>query len=116
MITPVTYNIHVYKSRDFDVTFTLTDSNDDPIDLSSSTIEAQIRKSKDTNSDLITDLTVTETDLVNGEFKLSLTDTETADFEIGEGFYDVCITDASGISYTYIEGSVSFHESVTVKA
>lgn len=116
MIQPGTYNITMYRGRDFDVTFTISDANGTAIDLTGYTIKSEVRSKKNRDSRLMETFTVTETDLANGEFKISLTDTETDAISGNSGYYDVLITDTSDITYSYITGTVTIDNTVTEKA
>lgn len=101
MIQPGTYNITIQQNGDFDQIFQLKNSNDVGIDLTGSTVEAEIWT--DGKRAKLGDFTVTMIDATIGKFKISLTDTQTATM-IETAYYDIRVTDASGNSYYWVRG------------
>lgn len=101
MIQPGYYDIVIQQSGDFDQTFQLKDSSGAGINLSGSTVEAEIwtagKKAK------LVDFTVTMIDASIGKFKITLTDTQTGNL-LQSAYYDIRVTDAAGISYYWVRG------------
>lgn len=108
------YNIpDAYKGDTFeDLQFTLLENNV-AIDLTGATIKCQFRKEKKTGS-LIKTLTdtsgITVTDATGGIFKI---DAFTMTWNAGEYFYDIQITDSSGVIFTYLQGTLNVIQDVT---
>lgn len=109
---PSRLDIEVRRYRTWSQTFFFEDSNGDPIDLSSYTVTAQVRKEEDYNSTLITNLTVDASDAVNGNITLSLTDAETGAINKVSGFWDMLFV-AGADKETWIYGTFEFKESIT---
>ena len=61
----------------FERTFTLTQPDGTPVDLTGTTIQSDIRKSL-TSSTVIESFTCSLVDAVNGKFKITMTPAETA--------------------------------------
>lgn len=101
MIQPGTYNITIQQNGDFDQIFQLKSSTGVGVDLTTSTVEAEIW----TEGKLakLGDFTVTMIDAAVGKFKISLTDAQTATM-IETAYYDIRVTDASGNSYYWVRG------------
>lgn len=101
MIQPGNYDITIQQNGDFDQTFQLKDANGTGINLAGSTVEAEIwtegKKSK------LVDFTVTMIDASIGKFKITLTDTQTGSL-LQSAYYDIRVTDASGVSYYWVRG------------
>jgi len=113
MTEPVQHDITIRKGRDFSEYFGLRNDDDTPMDLTGYTVKAQIRASRDTTSTLIADFTVRIDDPTTGDIYLELTDTVTAGLTATRAYYDLLLTDPSGIDETYVEGAVTVRGSVT---
>lgn len=100
-ITPGQWNFPVQRRADWYVTLQFSDSNDDPIDLTGWTIEAEAWDQGRTTK--YADFGVAYLDRPAGEVKISLTDEQTALFP-NEVFYDVLLTNPAGIKEYYLEG------------
>lgn len=101
MIQPGAYDITIQQGADWEQEFQLFDSNDDPVDLTGSTVEAEIwlenKRAK------LADFTVTIVDVLVGKFKLGLSDTTTANL-LQSAYYDIKVTDANGFSNYWVRG------------
>lgn len=101
MIQPGSYDITIQQNGDFDQIFQLKASNGVGVNLTGSTVEAEIwtegKRSK------LANFTVTMVDATIGKFKLSLSDAITATL-IETAYYDIRVTDASGNSYYWVRG------------
>lgn len=93
-----------------------------PIDLTGYTIRSQIRKNYVQTSPVIREFLVTITSPENGEFSLSLTDSETADIEpappsmLAEtplGYYDILVTAPTGTVSLLLQGPVTYYQTIT---
>ena len=93
-ITPGTYNMTVQRRSDHSVNITLKDSNNNAINLTGFTIEAQVWE--ETRTTKYADFTIAYTNRTSGIFDMSLTDTQTATFSPNILKYDVLLTNPSG--------------------
>jgi hypothetical protein len=104
MIQPGNYDITIQQNGDFDQTFQLKDSNGTGINLTGSTVEAELwtegKKAK------LADFTVTMIDRSIGKFKITLNESQTGNL-LQSGYYDVRVTDAAGISYYWVRGAAN---------
>ena len=111
-ITPGTYNMTVQRRADHSIQLVFKDSTNSAINLSGYTVAAQVwdkdRKVK------FADFTVTYTNRVTGTVDIALTDVQTASF-IRDSvlYYDVLLTDASGLKEYYLEGNINVSEGYT---
>lgn len=101
MIQPGNYDITIQQGADWQKTFQLFDSNEDPVDLTGATVEAEIwtegKRAK------LADFTVAWVDRAIGKFTLNLSDTVT--FSLTKsGYYDIKVTDANGFSNYWVRG------------
>ena len=100
-------NLIVDQGATFSTVVTLTDTNNDPIDLTNYTGAAQIRKT-------YTSLTATVSLGGNtGTIELGLTANATMAMASGRYVYDVEVTDASGVVSRVFEGLVTVSPNVT---
>lgn len=109
-IQPGQYNITVQRRADFDLQLQFKDSADSPINLTGWTAYAQVWDAART--DKLADFTVTYTNRAQGQIKIALSDTDTADFP-NDACYDVMLENASGIRHYYLEGIVYVSEGYT---
>lgn len=122
MKAPGRYDLHIQRGEDFLFTFTI-EIDGVVLDLTDATVVAQIRDQDLRDGTLIADFVcqVDGSDTPNAaptdnKITLSLSDTVTADIDDEGGYYDVLVVDSSGVDTYYLEGQVTFHNSVTVKA
>jgi hypothetical protein len=101
MIQPGSYDIIIQQNGDWDITFQLKDTSGVGINLTGSTVEAEIwtehKQSK------LADFGVTYVDRSIGKFKLTLTDTVTATLP-ENGYYDVRVIESGGLAYYWVRG------------
>jgi hypothetical protein len=109
-IAPGTYNIRLQRRADYSVDLQFKDSTGTGIDLTGWTVEAQAWDKKRTNK--YADFSATYTDRTTGKVTISLTDTQTATFP-NEAFYDVLLTNGSGLKEYYLEGGLYVSEGYT---
>jgi len=109
-ISPGTYNIKLQRRADFSVTLQFKDSEGVAIDLNGWTVAAQAwDKGRSTK---YADFSITYSDRSAGTVAISLTDEQTAAFP-NEAYYDVLLTNASGLKEYYLEGIIYVSEGYT---
>lgn len=110
MIQPGKYDIVIQQNADFDLSFKLEDSSSDPFDLTDATVESEVWTAGKASK--LVDFTVTIDDAANGEFTLSLTETQTAGLTAGTAYYDVRITTGTS-TYYWVRGIVTIQTGYT---
>jgi hypothetical protein len=109
-IAPGTYNISLQRRADYSVTLQFKDSTGANINLTGWTVEAQVwNQSRATK---YADFTVTYTNRSTGTVAIALTDTQTTLFP-DEAYYDVLLTNPSGLKEYYLEGIIYVSEGYT---
>jgi hypothetical protein len=109
-ISPGTYNISLQRRADYSITLQFKDSTDAAINLTGWTVAAQVWNQDRTTK--YADFAVTYTNLVTGTIAIALTDEQTALFP-NEAYYDVLLTNPSGLKEYYLEGIVYVSEGYT---
>lgn len=109
-ISPGTYNFTVQRGADHELVLVFKDSNDAVIDLTSWTVASQAWNEARTKK--YADFSVAYTDRSNGKVKLSLSDEDTVGFP-EKLYYDVLVTNASGLKEYYLEGVISVSQGYT---
>jgi hypothetical protein len=109
-ISPGIYNISLQRRADYSITLQFKDSTDAAINLTGWTVAAQVWNQDRTTK--YADFTVTYTNLVTGTVAIALTDEQTALFP-NEAYYDVLLTNPSGLKEYYLEGIVYVSEGYT---
>jgi len=109
-IQPGVYNIPLQRRADYSVTLQFKDSTNTNINLTGWTVAAQVWDQERTTK--FADFTVTYTNLVTGTVAISLTYTQTAAFP-SEAYYDVLLTNPSGLKEYYLEGIISVSQGYT---
>ena len=109
-ISPGTYNISLQRRADYSVTLVFKDSTDTAINLTGWTVEAQAWNQARTTK--YADFTVTYTNRATGTIAIALTDVQTALFP-NEAYYDVLLTNVSGLKEYYLEGIIYVSEGYT---
>jgi hypothetical protein len=109
-ISPGIYNISLQRRADYSITLQFKDSTDAAINLTGWTVAAQVWNQERTTK--YADFTVTYTNLVTGTVAIALTDEQTALFP-NEAYYDVLLTNPSGLKEYYLEGIVYVSEGYT---
>ena len=106
-------NLVIYKFTDFEQTFALEDSNSGSVkDLTGFSVTCKMQRTLNLGS--LTEFTISfHNDRTLGKIKISLTDTQTANIEEGKYFYELMLTDPSGIVERVIEGVVIVKHPVT---
>lgn len=106
----------IEQGATFQHTLTLKDSTDAVINLSGYSAEMDLRKNQDDSSEVIT-LTVDNSRIsmggAAGTITLTITATDTAALSVGDGVYDLEITDSSGKVDRILEGTYSIRGNVS---
>lgn len=109
-ISPGTYNISLQRRADYSITLQFKDSAGVPINLTGWTVAAQAWNQGRTSK--YADFTVTYTNRSTGTVAIALTDEQTAIFP-NEAYYDVLLTNGSGLKEYYLEGIIYVSEGYT---
>jgi hypothetical protein len=109
-ISPGTYNISLQRRADYSITLQFKDSTDAPINLTGWTVAAQAWNQARTSK--YADFTVTYTNRVTGTVAIALSDDQTTSFP-SEAYYDVLLTNPSGLKEYYLQGIVLVSEGYT---
>ena len=109
-ISPGTYNISLQRRADYSITLQFKDSNDAAINLTGWTVAAQAWNQARTTK--YADFTVTYTNRVTGTVTPALTDDQTSILP-DEAYYDVLLTNPSGLKEYYLEGIIYVSEGYT---
>ena len=109
-VTPGTYNITLQRRADYSVTLQFKDSAGATINLTGWIAAAQVWNQNRTTK--YADFTVTYTNRSTGTIEIALSDTDTATFP-NEAYYDVLLTNPSGLKEYYLEGIVYASEGYT---
>lgn len=105
-------NLFIDQDADFTTTVTVNDSNGSPLDLTSYTALAMIRKTYASSSST-TFASTFVSPRTTGQITISLTDVQTAALEAGRYVYDLVITDGSGSKTRVVEGIATVNPSVS---
>jgi NAD dependent epimerase/dehydratase family enzyme len=109
-VSPGQYNISLQRRADYSITLQFKNSTDAPINLTGWTVEAQVWNQGRTTK--YADFAVTYTNRVTGTIEIALTDTQTTLFP-DEAYYDVLLTNPSGLKEYYLEGIMYVSEGYT---
>ena len=109
-VSPGQYNISLQRRADYSITLQFKDSTGAPINLTGWTVEAQAWNQGRTTK--YADFTVTYTNRPTGTIEIALTDTQTATFA-DEAYYDVLLTNGTGLKEYYLEGIIYVSEGYT---
>ena len=105
-------NLVIYKYTDFEQTFLLEDSQTNSLkDLTGFTGTCRMQRTLNLGS--LTAFTLTFTNRVQGKLRITLTDEQTAQIADGKYFYELVLTDPSGVVERVIEGVVIVKHPVT---
>ena len=109
-VTPGTYNISLQRRADYSVALQFKDSTGTAINLTGWTVAAQTWNQDRTTK--YADFTVTYTNRSTGTIAIALTSVQTATLP-SEAYYDVLLTNGSGLKEYYLEGIVYVSEGYT---
>lgn len=109
-VSPGQYSISLQRRADYSVTLQFRDSTNAPINLTGWTVEAQVWNQ--TRTTKYADFAVTYTNRSTGTVAIALTDVDTTTFP-NEAYYDVLLTNPSGLKEYYLEGTIYVSEGYT---
>lgn len=109
-VSPGTYNFTLQRRSDHNITLQFNDSNGAAINLTGWTVEAQAWNKLRTKKHA--DFSVTYTNRTTGTIQIGLTTTQTASFP-DEAYYDVLLTDTTGLKEFYLQGLINVLEGYT---
>lgn len=109
-ISPGTYNITLQRRADYSVTLQFKDSTGTPLNLTGWSAAAQVWNEGRTTK--YADFTITYTNRTQGTIALALTSTQTSSFP-DQTYYDVLLTNGSGLKEYYLEGVIYASEGYT---
>lgn len=109
-ISPGTYNITLQRRADYSITLQFKDSTGTAINLTGWTVAAQAWNQARTTK--YADFTVTYTNRSTGTVAIALTATQTVYFPV-EAYYDVLLTNPSGLKEYYLAGVIYVSEGYT---
>ena len=105
-------NLIIYKHTDFEQTFVLEDSQSNSAkDLTGFTGSCKMQRTLNLGS--LTAFNLAFTNRLLGKIRISFTNTQTANIEEGKYFYELMLTDPSGVVERVIEGQVIVKHPVT---
>lgn len=105
-------NISIDQGTTFSLTITVTDLNNNALDLTNYTARSQMRRSYGASSYVAFTATIDD-DPTTGELTISLTPTQTSALKIGRYVYDVEIEDNAGNVTRVLEGIITVTPEVT---
>ena len=94
-------NITIEQGADFASSFTITNANGSVYLLSGASATAKIKKFPDSTTSYSFSTTIT---VATGVIALAMTDTVTSTITPGRYFYDILVTNGSGLKTRVIEG------------
>ena len=109
-ISPGQYNFSLQRRADHSITLQFNDSANAAINLTGWTVAAQVWNQG--RSTKYADFAVTYTNRVTGTIAIALTDEQTATLP-NEVYYDVLLTNPSGLKEYYLEGIIYVSEGYT---
>ena len=109
-IDPGQYDFSLQRRADHAITLQFKDSTGVAINLTSWTVAAQAWNQN--RSTKYADFAVTYTNRATGTVAIALTSTQTATFP-NEAYYDVLLTNPSGLKEYYLEGTIYASEGYT---
>ena len=109
-VSPGTYNDTLQRRADYSIELQFEDSNNVAINLTGWTVAAQVWNQSRTTK--YADFAVTYTNRSTGTVEIALSDTDTATFP-NEVYYDVLLTNPSGLKEYYLEGILYVSEGYT---
>ena len=105
-------NLLIYKHTDFEQTFVLEDSQSNSAkDLTGFTGTCKMQRTLNLGG--LTSFNLAFTNRTLGKVRISLTSTQTANIADGKYFYELMLTDPSGVVERVIEGVVIVKHPVT---
>ena len=109
--SPIKKDFKIKRRADFPLQLIFKDSNNTKVNLTGFTVAAEVYNKDRTTK--FADFSVVYTDRSNGTVDLKLSNTDTINFTPDILFYDVKLTDPSGIQMYYLEGTLFINEGYT---
>jgi len=103
-------NLIIDQGTDYQTSITLTDVDNNIVNLSGYTSNSQIRKTYTSSNSVAFSVSM---NVSTGVIKLSLTDSQTSNIVAGRYVYDVLLTDENDITTRILEGIVTVTPGVT---
>ena len=110
----VSYNLVIYKNRDFKMNVYFKDADGDAVDLTGWSGKAQAKETMEPDSALIFEFDVTIADAAAGKVTVEVADAKTG-VDNDDGAWDLLMTDPAGYDDSYIIGEISFVSVPTLK-
>jgi hypothetical protein len=109
------YEITLDRGTTLTRTFTVTDSNDVPVDYTGYSAKMQVRKDHAATTVIVEASTSNGRMTVNsqGVITLAIPDDVSASFPVGTAYYDILLTDPGGDTHKLLEGRFIVQPSVT---
>lgn len=104
-------NLTLLQSTDFFASFQINDANNNPVNLTTLTIESQMKHQYTSNSSLTYTFNVNA--YANGYLTLKMPNSNTATINAGSYVYDIVAKDQSNTLSRLIEGVIKVTPSVT---
>lgn len=103
--------LHIYQGATFSHLCTINRNDDGAsMDLTGATIKSELRAKGDA---LVAAFTIEDVDLVNGQFRLTLTDEETAAMDEGRSIFDILIEWTDGTAHRSPAVQAITHKKIT---
>lgn len=109
-ISPGTYNFTLQRRADYSLLLQFKDSDNAAIDLTGSTVAAQVWDEKRTKK--YADFAITYTDRSAGKVTIALTDEQTERLP-KQVYYDVLVVSSGGLRDYYLEGVITVSQGYT---
>jgi len=106
-------NITIPQGSDFSKTFTSLESNGAATNLTGYSAEAKLKKHSGASTSY-TFSAAFASDRTTGQLTISLTDSVTTTIESGRYYYDIRLTNASGIKSRLAEGMATVTAGITI--
>jgi hypothetical protein len=104
--------ITIYTGADFTTTFTFTDQNNKPIDITGNIVCAEIRRFDESVSFIVFDVDYVNASL--GQIKLTLNGDQTLTLKEGRHYYDILLLESTGNVLKIVNGYAIVKKSVTL--
>ena len=112
-MTPSNYDVTAYLGADFDDSVTWTDSNGDPVDLTSYTFLCQVRKAP--GDTLLVTIEVTAPTPSNGVMLLHVDAANLEGVPVGVWQWDLFVTAGTGEKYKLLYGSFTVTDRISTE-
>lgn len=105
------YDFTVQRRADHTESFSITDGNDNPVDLTGYSVASQVWD--ESRSTKYADFATSITSAANGTFTLTLTRAQTETFTPNILSYDVKLQNSAGLQEYYVEGKIFVSQGYT---